>query len=131
MELKLNIYSKEDKKQIEKTYTAEGYDLMLGTIDDLVSIIDLDKMDDDKAVAAMIIKGYRQIKPLLHDVFGATEEELNRTRVADLVPCIIDICRSSLESFDVLKKQKNSCHNIMSGVLICSSILPFFIACIF
>lgn len=107
MELRLNIYSKEDKKQIEKTYTAEGYDLMLGTIDDLVSIIDLDKMDDDKAVAAMIIKGYRQIKPLLHDVFGATEEELNRTRVADLVPCIIDICKSSLESFDVLKKQKN------------------------
>lgn len=107
MELKLDIYSKEEKGKIEKTYTAEGYDLMLGTIDDLVSIIDLDKMDDDKAVAAMIIKGYRQIKPLLHDVFGATEEELNRTKVADLVPCIVDICRASLSSFEILKKQKN------------------------
>ena len=105
--LKLNIYSKEKKGEIEKTYTAEGYDLMLGTIDDLVSIIDLDKMDDEKAIAGMILKGYKQIKPLLHDVFGATEEELNRTRVSDLIPCIIDICKASLANLDILKKQKN------------------------
>ena len=107
MELRLNIYSKEDKGKIEKTYTAEGYDLMLGTIDDLVAVIDLDKIDDEKAVAGMLIKGYKQIKPLLHDVFGATSEELNRTKVSDLIPLIIDICRASLESFDILKKQKN------------------------
>lgn len=107
MELKLNIYSKEEKGKIEKTYTAEGYDLMLGTIDDLVAVIDLDKIDDDKAVAGMLIKGYKQIKPLLHDVFGATEEELNRTKVSDLIPLIINICRASLESFEILKKQKN------------------------
>ena len=105
MELRLNIYSKEDKGKIEKTYTAEGYDLMLGTIDDLVAVIDLDKIDDEKAVARMLIKGYKQIKPLLHDVFGATSEELNRTKVSDLIPLIIDICRASLESFDILKKQ--------------------------
>ena len=103
----LNIYSKEDKGKIDKTYTAEGYDLMLGTIDDLVAVIDLDKIDDEKAVAGMLIKGYKQIKPLLHDVFGATSEELNRTKVSDLIPLIIDICRASLESFDILKKQKN------------------------
>ena len=107
MELKLNIYSKEEKGKIEKTYTAEGYDLMLGTIDDLVAVIDLDKIDDEKAVAGMLIKGYRQIKPLLHDVFGATEEELNRTKVSDLIPLIIDICGASLDSFSILKKQKN------------------------
>jgi len=107
MEIKLNIYSATEKGKIEKTYTAQGYDLMLGTIDDLVNIIDLDKIEDEKAVAGMIIKGYKQIKPLLHDVFGATEEELNRTRVADIIPAIINICRASLESFDILKKQKN------------------------
>ena len=105
--LKLNIYSKEEKGKIEKTYTAEGYDLMLGTIDDLVAIIDLDKMNDDKAVAAMFFKGYKQIKPLLHDVFGATEEELNRCKVSELIPCIIDICKASLANLDILKTQKN------------------------
>lgn len=105
--LKLDIYSKEEKGKIEKTYEVETYDLMLGTIDDLVSIIDLDKIDDEKALAGMIIKGYRQIKPLLHDVFGATEEELNRIKVSDLIPVIIDICKASLVSFDILKKQKN------------------------
>lgn len=105
--LKLDIYSKEEKGKIEKTYEVETYDLMLGTIDDLVSIIDLDKLEDEKALLSMIIKGYRQIKPLLHDVFGATEEELNRIKVSDLVPVIVDICKASLANFDILKKQKN------------------------
>ena len=31
MDLKLNIY---DKKEITKTYTAETYDLMFGTVED-------------------------------------------------------------------------------------------------
>ena len=107
MLLKLNIYSKEDKTIIEKTYTADGYDLMLGTIDDLISVIDLDKIEDERAVAGMVLKGSSQIKPLLHDVFGATSEELNRTKVKEILPLIIDICKSSLESFDILKTQKN------------------------
>ena len=107
MILELNIYTKEDKKKIEKTYRAEGYDMLLGTIDDLVSIIDIDKIDDNKAMATMLIKGYGQIKPLLHDVFGATDEELNRTKVSELLPLLVNICRSAIDTFDILKTQKN------------------------
>ena len=39
MELKLNIYN---KKEIVKTYTAETYDLMFGTVEDLIDLINLD-----------------------------------------------------------------------------------------
>ena len=59
----LNIYKAENKNQIEKVYTAEGYDLMLGTVEDFMQIIDVDKLNDNKAVVQMVMKGYGQIKP--------------------------------------------------------------------
>ena len=33
--LSLNIYAADDRNKIEKTYTAESYDLMFGTVEDL------------------------------------------------------------------------------------------------
>ena len=44
MDLKLNIY---EKRKIVKTYTAETYDLMFGTVEDLLNIIDIDKKHKD------------------------------------------------------------------------------------
>ena len=41
MDLKLNIY---EKRKIVKTYTAETYDLMFGTVEDLLNIIDIDNI---------------------------------------------------------------------------------------
>ena len=41
MDLNFNIY---DKKEITKTYTAETYDLMFGTVEDLLDVIDIDNI---------------------------------------------------------------------------------------
>ena len=41
MDLKLNIY---EKRKIVKTYTAETYDLMFGTVEDLLDVIDIDNI---------------------------------------------------------------------------------------
>lgn len=102
--LKLNIYSAEDKQKIEKTYTAESYDLMLGTVEDIMQLIDVDKMTDNKAITAMVVKGYSKVKPFIKDVFnGVTDEELNRVKVKELIPAFIDICKSILEDMDILK----------------------------
>ena len=106
--LKLNIYKKENKKEIEKTYTAEGYDLMLGTVEDIMNIIDIDKMNDDKEVALMFVKCYRQITPLLLDIFpGVTDEELHRVKVQELIPLFVDICKAVVDSIGLLKTGKN------------------------
>lgn len=102
--LKLNIYSKEEKGKIEKVYTAESYDLMLGTVEDIMQLIDVDKMTDNKAIAAMVVKGYSKIKPFIKDVFeGVTDDELNRVKVKELIPTFIDICKSIIEDLDIIK----------------------------
>ena len=103
-EIALKIYKAENKNEVEKTYKADGYDLMLGTVEDFMSILDIDKMTDNIAVAKMVVKGYGQLKPLLKDVFpGITDEELNRVKVQELVQTIMQIGLSIIESLKELK----------------------------
>ena len=101
MELKLNVY---DKREIEKTYVANTYDLMYGTMEDMLDVLDLDKLNEDATdkalltLAADVVKhGFPQLKPLLMDVFdGLTEDELRRCHVADLVSIMIKLAKYSL-----------------------------------
>ena len=90
--ISLKVYARDDKRKVEKEYTAEGYELMLGTVEEFMRIIDIDKLGDSMEVAKMIVKGYGQLKPLLMDVFPEiTDEELNRTKVNELVQTVIQI----------------------------------------
>lgn len=82
MELKLNIYN---GKVIEKTYITDTYDLMYGTIEDVLNVIDLDKIDKSIELGKMIIRLLPLIKPFLKDVFdGLTDEELRHTKVKEV-----------------------------------------------
>ena len=88
----------------EKTYTAESYDLMLGTVEEFMQIIDIDKVNDNLEVAKMVVKCYGQIRPLLKDVFiGVTDDELNQVKVKELIPVIIEICTTIIEDLDLVK----------------------------
>lgn len=89
MELKLNIYNKNG--EIAKTYTASEFDLMWGTIEDLVNCIDIDKIDDNAAVGKMILNVLPQLKPLLKQIFpGLTDSEMRNTKVKELVPIFMN-----------------------------------------
>lgn len=102
--LSLNIYSAADKNVIEKTYTAESYDLMLGTVEDIMQLIDVDKMNDNTEITKLVIKGYSKLKPFIKDVFaGVTDEELNRVKVKELIPAFVEIFKSILDDLDILK----------------------------
>lgn len=104
MDLTLNIYAKENKNEVAKVYTANSYDLMLGTVEDIMDIIDIDKMNNNIEVAKMVVKGYKQLKPFLLDVFpGLTDEELKHVKVKELVPLFVDICSVIMEDLDILK----------------------------
>lgn len=103
--ISLNIYRADDKRKIEKTYKTDSYELMFGTVEEFMRIIDLDKMGDNVEVAKMVTKGFSQIKPLLHDVFPElTDEELKRTKVADLVQTIIQIALAVTENLKELNQ---------------------------
>ena len=104
----LNIYEKGNKKDPVKVLEADGYDLMLGTIEDFMEIIDLDKIDDNVELAKMVVKGYEQLKPLLKDIFeDMTDEDFRGVKVPDLVLTIVDVGKAIGESLNILKTGKN------------------------
>ena len=102
--MKLNIYSAEDNKTVEKTYTAESYDLMLGTVEDLMQLIDVDSMNDNLEVAKMVVKSFSKLKPFIKDIFsGVTDDELKCVKVKELIPMFIQVFKNIVEGLDLLK----------------------------
>lgn len=111
MEIKLEIY---DRRKVVKTYTAESYDIMFGTVEDLISVLDLDKImsGDDKelvqAVAHAIPKVFNMVKPLLKDIFeGLTDEEIKHARLSDIAKCLLIIVKFSIAQITGETDSKN------------------------
>lgn len=91
MSLILNIYDPKTK-EIAKTYTAETVDIMFGTVEDIIEVIDMDKLNDNMVWAKVIGVAIKQLRPLLKEVFdGLTDEELKCTKIKELVPLFKDI----------------------------------------
>ena len=93
--MKLNIY---EKRKIVKAYTAEEYDIMTGTVEDVLEAIGIDKielstdMDVIKFVAKAIAGNLDIIKRLMKDVFdGITDAELRNTKVKEIAKVVVDL----------------------------------------
>lgn len=93
--MKLNIY---DKKKVVKTYTADSYDLMFGTVEDVANAIKLDEIQNGseteilKAIIAMAMTSKEVIKDLLKDIFeGITDDEIRHTRVRDQAAVLYEV----------------------------------------
>jgi hypothetical protein len=94
-DLKLNIYN---GKTIEKTYVAEELDIMYGTVEDLLNVIDFDNLNDEKEVVKVVIATLNNLKPFLKQIFdGLTDDEIRHTKVKELVPLFVDIVKYSIE----------------------------------
>jgi len=101
MELKLNIYN---KQEIVKTYTSDTYDLMFGTVEDILEVLNVDQLKTGSdtelfmLVAKALPKSMSTIKSLLKDVFeGITDEDLKHTKVKELVAVLVTIVKSSFD----------------------------------
>lgn len=93
--MKLNIY---DRKKVVKTYTADSYDLMFGTVEDVANAIKLDEIQNGseteilKAIIAMAMTSKEVVKDLLKDIFeGITDEEIRHTRVRDQAAVLYEV----------------------------------------
>lgn len=111
MELKLNIYN---GREVEKTYTAETYDLMFGTVEDLLEVIDLDNLKSGsdveiiKLVGNVVTKSMDVIKPLLKDIFeGLTDDELRKTKVKEIAEALIEVVKFSIAQIGKGANSKN------------------------
>lgn len=110
MDLKLNIYAKNStgRYEIEKAYIAETANIMFGTVEDLIGLLDGVKIGDNDALIRVITKGFAQLKPFLKEIFvGVTDDELKRTKIQELIPLFVDIFKETLAEIGKLSKRKN------------------------
>lgn len=111
--MKLNIYGKVDgKRAVVKTYEAETYDLMYGTVEDFLNLIDVQNLEilttetvesnQILGVAELVTNCFGQIAPLLMDIFeGLTAEELRNTKVSE----VVDVLKEAISySIKIAKK---------------------------
>ena len=95
--MKLNIYN---KKQIVKTYEADTYDLMFGTLEDIAEAVHIDdiKTGTDSEILTMavntVINSMDTVKDLIKDIFeGITDEELKQTKVSEIAEVLLDVIK--------------------------------------
>lgn len=102
MELKLNVYN---KREVVKTYTTNDYEVMYGTVEDLLDLLDLEALtntdDKDSLIAALsrLLNNSREvINPLLMDIFeGLTPDELRHTKAREILEVIVGLTGFSLD----------------------------------
>ena len=109
--MKINVYN---GKEIEKTYFADDYKLMFGTLEDLIDAIDIDALDSSseidlaKAVAGFISNSRVTAKNIIKDMFPEiTDEELRRVATDEMAICLIDAVKYVFAQVKKIAKRKN------------------------
>lgn len=112
MQLNLNIYR---GRNIEKVYTANEFDIMFGTVEDLIDLIDADRLSgnvsDTDFIAAVIVLlkgGFDQVKSLLKELFPeVTDDELKRTKMKDIVHILVSVLKYGFAEMTGASSAKN------------------------
>ena len=103
--MKLNIY---DKKKIVKTYEADTYDLMFGTVEDVADAVKIDEMTTGsdaeiiQLVGKLVLSSKETVKDLMKDIFdGITDEELRRTKVSEQAGVLVDVVTYTIKQLSI------------------------------
>ena len=101
--MKLNIYK--NQHEIEKTYQIDNYDLMYGTVEDILSIFDeIDDLSDNMEIFKVIKNNRSKLNDLLKDIFpDLADEELRRIKLKELVPVFMELFDFVRRSFSAEK----------------------------
>lgn len=105
MELKLNIYADRLCRKVEKTVTANDFELSTGICEDVLNIINIDMFEgglsalSDESMQELAIgiirNGYPFFVNLIKEIFEITDDEAKRIKVADVAAVIIEIVKYS------------------------------------
>lgn len=105
MELKLHIYK---GKEIVKTYKTETVDLMYGTVEDILNVLELDKIKtgDNLEIATCVMKASGQLKPFLKDLFdGVTDDEIRNTRIKNLIDIFRNLYQYAVSEMNLISEK--------------------------
>lgn len=113
MELKLNVY---ESGKVVKTYTANDFTLTTGICEDVLNLVDIDKLtsdglDDQKLgieIIKIVVKLFPKFKPFLQDIFnGLTDEEFKQTSIKEVGQIIIQIIKYTIGELYSVGTTKN------------------------
>lgn len=112
MELKLDVYN---GNEIEKTYTSDKFALMTGTCEDILDLVDIDKLKgslEDEAtileVVKIVMKAFEQFNPMMKQVFpGLTDDEYRRTKIVDVAKVVIGVVKYTFNELFQVASAKN------------------------
>jgi len=89
----LRLQTWKSQKEVDKTFEVDGYDLMWGTIEDILQILDDAGRDPDETEIARLLQQNRnKINEFLQDVFPTmTDEDMRKIKIRDIVPFFISL----------------------------------------
>lgn len=91
MTLVLNIYDKKGKK-VERQATGEMCDIMFGTIEEIMGILQIDSAESNAEIFKKVAGAYKEIRSVLETIFGdISEEEWKRVKLKEILPTILSI----------------------------------------
>lgn len=95
MSLKLPIYR---NGVIEKTYEVENFRIPYGVIQDVLHLVEVDKLNDEMAIAGMLLEAFDLVDPLLKDLFpGLTDDDLRHADFVDIGLVFTGVARYAIE----------------------------------
>lgn len=96
--LRLNVWK--NQKEIEKTYEVKEYDLMYGTVEDVLSILDGAENASEAELLAILKNSRKKINDLILDIFpDMTDVDLRRIKLKELVPLFVQLFAYVQNSF--------------------------------
>ena len=110
MEFKVNVHK---GREIEKTYIAKEYDLMMGTAEDILAVIDIEKLNGDleseeaqMEIIKVIIKSFKTFGPMIQEIFpDLTDDEYRRVPVKDVAKVVVQVLKCTVsELFNASSK---------------------------
>ncbi len=105
--LKLDVYAHDadtgrtSQTDVAKTVTAETYDLMFGTVEDILGLLDAVSDDSDNdAIIRAVTRNWDKLCVLLLDVFpGLTREDIKHIKVREVIPVMVELFAYVVDGF--------------------------------
>lgn len=101
--MKINIYK--NQREVEKTYEVDNYDLMYGTVEDILALFDdIDDLKDNMQIFNVIKKNRSKLNDFMQDIFpDLSDDELRRIKLKELIPVFMELFTYVTKSFGASK----------------------------
>lgn len=107
MEFRINVY---DGQEIVKTFVAKKYNLMMGTAEDILALVDIDKLDKgadvEMEIFKLIVKSRKTFAKIIHEIFPElTEDEYRCVPVKEVLKVIMQVLTFTMTELSTVSEK--------------------------